>query len=129
MFQKLKIKAPFFPPLEDAQVRSIRARNVYRRALRVEAERVFTVAELTTHTSAFEAQRTRTKRGTWKDEWNTLLVRPEVIIILHTLRERHLESTGLPLSNAEAAAALMAAGLSALADQEAFNPQKARSNA
>lgn len=129
MFQKLKIKAPFFPPLEDAQVRSIRARNVYRCALRVEAERVFTVAELTAHTSAFEAQRTRTKRGTWKDEWNTLLVRPEVVIILHTLRERHLESTGLPLSNAEAAAALMAAGLSALADQEAFNPQKARSNA
>lgn len=120
MHPSLKIKLPFFPPVEEEQARSIASRNAYRRAMRSKAEAVFTLAELTKHQKAFEEKRSRKPRGNWKDDWSTLLVRPEVLVIVNIIKARHLESTGLELSNAEAVAALITAGLPTLLRNDAF---------
>lgn len=116
----LKIKLPFFPPVEDDTARSIASRNIYRRAMRAKAETVFTLAELTKHHNAFNEKRNRAPHGNWRDDWSTLLVRPEVIVIVNILKARHLESKGLELSTAEAIAAVMTAGLPTLLRNDVF---------
>jgi hypothetical protein len=120
MLNSLKIKVPFFPPVEEEQARTIASRNIYRRAMRSKAEAVFTLAELSTTQKALNEKRNRTPRGNWRDDWSTLLVRPEVIVIINIIKARHLQNTGLELSNAEAIAALITAGLPALLRNDAF---------
>lgn len=123
MRNSLKIKPPklpFFPPVEDDKARSILSRNMYRRAVRARAEAVFSLAELTTQQNAFSEKRNRKPRGNWRDDWNSILVRPEVIVIINVLKARHLKNTGLELSNAEAIAAIFAVGLPALLNTDPF---------
>lgn len=97
-----------------------RNRTRWSRLLRKKLFEVFpTVEIMAAEESAVNAALGK-RRTSERPNWTTVRVRIDQSAALGMLQERHLEATGKEISRAEALAALMAAGLSAVLQHEAF---------
>jgi hypothetical protein len=117
-----KMKAVYKRPIKtQAAAVGHRKRAFWSKSLRSLAMKVFPAIEVIL---AEEVEALSKRKETYNERaaWTTMRIRFDQAAVLGILQERHLKATGKEIARAEVMAALMTAGLRAVADHEDFNP-------